>query len=178
MLFYLLGCAGFTAGGIWMIREGDLWGWWPATFFALGVVVFLIQLLPGSSFLTVSHEGIEFCAMFRRTRILWSEISEIGTYTLRHQGMPAGTFVGLNFVPEYPRYARGRALAKKMVGFEGALPDTYGFRAEELARVLSECQAEWGRRQAPPGQMLRTGSSGVNDEIGAMAPDVSPGRRL
>jgi hypothetical protein len=142
MLLLLLLCAGFVAGGILMIRDGHQTGWLPAVFFALGIPVSLIQLLPKSSFLTVSEEGIEFCSLFRTCKFRWSEISEFGVYTIRHHGLSAHRMVGFNYSAEYQRASKGRALSKALTGLEGALPDTYGFSANELAQLLSTYHAE------------------------------------
>lgn len=146
ILLLLLMSAGFVVGGMWMLREGDAWGWAPAVIFALCVFVFVIQLLPGSAFLTVDDEGIEFCALFRKQRYSWADISEFGTYTIRNHGMAAARFVGINFSSTYQRSPRGRAMAKAMTGFEGALPDTYGYKAEELAELLAFHQAQRSAR--------------------------------
>jgi len=45
--------------------------------------------------------------------------------------------VGFNFVPTYDRGRTARAVAKALGKCEGALPNTYGRKAEELARVLN-----------------------------------------
>jgi hypothetical protein len=148
ILLLLLMSMGFVAGGTWMIHEGDGWGWAPAAIFAVCIFVFVIQLLPGSAFLTVDDLGIEFCALFRKQRYGWSDISEFGTYTIRNHGMAAGKFVGINFSPTYQGASRGRAMAKAMTGFEGALPDTYGYKAEELAELLAFHHAQRSARRA------------------------------
>lgn len=139
MLLMFLVCAVFVAGGILMIRDGQKMGWLCAGFFGLGIPIFLIQLYPRSSFLTVSEEGIEFCSLFRRHKLRWSDISEFGTYTIRHHGLPVSKMVGFNYSAGS---SKARLVSKALAGFEGALPDTYGFRAEELAQILSDYHQE------------------------------------
>ena len=132
MLLYFLLCVVFVAGGIWMVRDDEKIGWLPAGFFALGIPVFLLQLFfPKTCFLTVSEEGIEFCALFRSHKLRWSDISEFGVYRIRGTRM-----VGFNYSPQYQRSSKARAVSKALTGCEGALPDTYGFSAEELAQLL------------------------------------------
>lgn len=46
--------------------------------------------------------------------------------------------VGFNYSAEYRRAPKARAVSKALAGFEGGLPDTYGFRAKELAQILSD----------------------------------------
>ena len=119
-----------------MIRDGHKAGWFPASFFALGIPVALIQLLPKSSFLTVDEDGIEFCTLFRKCRLKWNDISEFGIYSRESIGI--GKTVGFNYSPSYERLPTMRLLNKTLIGFEAALPDTYGLRAEELASLLSD----------------------------------------
>jgi hypothetical protein len=137
MLLYFLLCVGFVAGGVWMIRDGEKMGWLCAGFFGLGIPVFLIQLLPKSSFLSVDEEGIEFCALFRTHKLKWSEISEFGICFV-----PGTRMVGFNYSADYPRARKARALSKALTGCEGALPDTYGFGVDELTQLLSAYHEE------------------------------------
>jgi hypothetical protein len=141
MWLLLLSCV-FVAGGVLMVLKGKQVGWLCGGFFALGIPIFLIQLHPRASYLTIEKDGFEFCALFRKTRYRWAEIAGFGTYTIRQHGMPAGTFVGLNFSPEYHGAPKMRAANKALVGFEGGLPDTYGMKADDLALLLGSYHAE------------------------------------
>jgi len=136
-------CLAFVACAIFLIHKGEKFGWVCAGFFGLGIPVFLVQLLPNASFLTVTEEGIEFCSLFRRHKIRWSDISEFGVTTVRQQGLPVNKMVGFNYSPTYQRAAKARSVAKALAGFEGALPDTYGMRAENLAQLLTEYHRKW-----------------------------------
>jgi hypothetical protein len=138
LLFVL--CSAFAAGGIWMIRDGEAVGWFVAGFFGLGVPVFLLQFFPKSSFLTVDEDGIEFAALFRKCRLKWREISEFGVYSRKSIGI--GMTVGINYSASFERYRKMRAVNKALLGFEGALPDTYGLPATELATLLASYHAE------------------------------------
>lgn len=142
LLGLLLMSLAFTAAGVWMIREGRGSGWFCAVFFGVCCVVFFAQLFPGSSYLTVSKDGIEFASLFRSTSIRWQDISEIGTYTIRQIGVPVTTLVGFDFAADYDRGRAGRTLSKAVAGFEGGLPDNYGLRPEELAELLAAVREE------------------------------------
>lgn len=142
LLLLLVVSLAFVAGGILMIRDGQTMGWLCAGFFGLGVPVFLVQLWPKCSYLTVGEEGIEFCSLFRSHRLRWSEISEFGVYTIRQHGLAVARMVGFNYSAEHRRASGARAFSKALAGFEGGLPDTYGFRAEELVRLLSDLHRE------------------------------------
>jgi hypothetical protein len=141
MWLLLLSCV-FVAGGAFMVLNGKQMGWFCGGFFALGIPIFLIQMHPRASYLTIDKDGFEFSALFRKTRYRWSEIAEFGTYAIRQHGMPAGTFVGLNFSDEYQGTPKMRAASKALVGFEGGLPDNYGMKPDELALLLGSYHAE------------------------------------
>ena len=90
----------------------------------------------------MSDEGLEICALFRRSTIRWEDIADFGVYTLRQHGLPVSRQVGINFVEGYPRSLKARRFATTLTGFEGALPDTYGYRAEELAKLLAQIHSQ------------------------------------
>ena len=141
-LLLLMLSAAFAAGGVLMILRGEKSGWLCAAFFGLGIPVFLLKLLyPRSFFLTVNAEGIEIGSLFRTNTIAWSEISDFGVFSATRFG--TAKMVGLNFSAVYKKAQRGRAVAKALSGFDGALPDTFGFSAKALAQLLSECHQEW-----------------------------------
>lgn len=141
-LLYLVGSAALAAVAILMACDGKPIGWAIAAFFGLCTAVFAIQLHPRASFLTVDADGFEYSALFRRHRLRWADVTEFGVITLSHHGIKTHTMVGLNYSESYPHHQRGRSLSRAMTGFEGALPDTYGFSAEELAALLSACHAK------------------------------------
>ena len=138
LVWFLLMTAAFTAIGVGMVISGEGFGWFVAAFFGLGAVLFLFQLFrPKSSFLTVDETGIEFGSLFQKSRLAWSEIGEFGTFTPNPYLRFASKFVGFNFSPGYKGPTKYKGLAKTMSGFESQLPNTYGFRADDLAQLLT-----------------------------------------
>lgn len=140
----ILASIAFVAIGICMVRNGEreFWGWCSIVFFGLGALVGFVNLYPGSAFLTVSEDGIEYCALFCRHRFHWSDILEFGTYSVTRRGRVVGRLVAFNFSPEYQSSPRMFRISKAMSGFEGGLPDTYGFQAEQLAELLTFYHAQ------------------------------------
>lgn len=136
-IWLLLGCSAFVALGVWLGLSGERNGFLGAAFFGLGIPIAVIQLLPGSAFLRIDSAGITFAAMFRTTSLPWSAFAEFFVVTLRQTGVQMHEMVGFNFAPTYDRARHGRAMAKVFVKCEGALPDTYGKKAEELAALLN-----------------------------------------
>lgn len=120
-----------------MIADGEANGWLVVSAFSLGLPEFLIQLLPKSSYLTVSTEGFEFCALYRKRAARWSDVSEFGVYSVRSNGLPVAKMVGFNYSDSYEAASKARAFSKLLAGYDGGLPDTYGFNADDLAKMLS-----------------------------------------
>ena len=132
--------AGFVVAGVWMIRAGIWLGLLPAGFFGLGVLVGLVQLVPGSSYLRIDQAGFTFCSLFRKKSIPWSVVGEFFLVTIRQGGTDIRTMVAWNFSPLYEGARQGRRLSQAIAGCEGALPDTYGKTPEELVDLLNECR--------------------------------------
>jgi hypothetical protein len=132
----------FVGGAVLMVLEGRKAGWLWGGFFGLCALVFTVQLHPRSSFLTVSEAGLEFSSLFRKRFVRWSDISEFGVYTIRQHGLAVSRFVGFNYSAGRLRSTKARRISKALAGFEGGLPDTYGYRAEELAALLAHIHSE------------------------------------
>ena len=138
-LWLLIASSLFVAGGIWMITRGEWVGYLCAGFFGLGILVFGIQLLPGSAYLHLHNEGFTFCSLFRKTCIPWSAIDEFFVVQLSQPAVKIQRMVGFNFAPSYDKSKLGRTISRGIAACEGALPDTYGWKPEELAAYMNEC---------------------------------------
>lgn len=140
-LLLFIGCGAFVAAGVWMGNSGESVGYWGAAFFGLGVVVSVVQMIPGSSYLKLTRDGFEFSALFRRHHVLWSDVSEFGVATIRQGGLAVHRMVGFHYSVPAKRVS-GRGLSRAVAGFEGGLPDCYGHRAEDLAEMMTRLRAE------------------------------------
>lgn len=123
----------FAVVGVWMGRSGKSAGWFVAGVFGIGSLGLSVQLFPNASYLALSAEGFVMCSMFRPWKFAWTDV---GAFAVGHLGNRK--VVMFNFSDSYRKLAAGRAVARIISGAEGALPDTYGMGAEELARLLNE----------------------------------------
>lgn len=139
--FALPVCAAFTVAGIVLAPSEPVLGWLCAGFFGLGLLIGVLKFFGNSTYLRLTEEGLELRSLYRLTRYRWSDLAGFGTYEIRHNGIPTGTFVGLNFSPQYQQSRAGRAIARAFAGYDGSLPDTFGLGAEELATLLARLQA-------------------------------------
>ena len=152
MLLLLAGCSAFVAAGVFMLRaDPSNWSglaaqaawrasvaWAAIVFFGLGVLVAIVNVLPGGSYLELDQRGFTMCNLFRKTFHRWEDLAEF--FPLSLDGVKP--MVALRYVPSYQGQASARRLATKLAGAEGGLPDTYGLSAAELARLLNKVRAE------------------------------------
>ena len=139
----LLLCAIFVAIGIWMGVTGDWIGYPIAGFFGLGVIIFIVQLIPGSAFLRLDSEGFTFCSLYRKTTLPWAAIDGFHVVVMRQTGMKVHELVGFNFLPSYDRSQVARQISNTVAECEGGLPNTYGKSAGELACLMNEHLQRW-----------------------------------
>jgi len=55
--------------------------------------------------------------------------------------------VAISFSELYRKAKTTRGLARFIAGAEGALPDTYGMKADQLANLLNEWKSRFGQGQ-------------------------------
>ena len=130
-------CAVFVAIGVWMVRDGQLMGYLPLGFFALGLPVFALQLLPNAAYLHVRADGFTFCSLFRAHTFQWRDVQEFSAARIGTNQM-----VVWNFAADYVASARVRGASKAFSGYEAALPDTYGMKAQALADLLNRIREQ------------------------------------
>jgi len=140
-LLLLAVSAAFTAGGATMIRDSRSMGWFVLVFFGLCSIIFMILLLPNSSYLRLTRDGLETRSLFRSSKLQWADVA-----SFRAGRIGLNAMVLVEYAPSYRRARTGRAVATALAGAEGALPDTYGRSAKALAGLLNEWRARAGQR--------------------------------
>jgi len=142
VLLALAICAGFAAGGVWMIREGELSGWFVSAFFGLGGLGLLaVVLLRGAPGLILDARGFEITGTLRRATFAWSDVDEFFVMSISGAKM-----VGIAFSSAYTELPRARRFAQLLSGVQGAIADQYQLSPEELCALLNE----WRERHTPP----------------------------
>ena len=144
LLFALL-CLAFAAIGIWMIVSKGTWMAWATTaFFGVGTLVLGSTLLPGSSYLELRGDAFTVCSLWRAQSFQWRDV---GPFKVGYLGPKRAVL--FDMAPEYHERTAARKAARMLAGSEGALPDTFGKSADDLARLMNE----WRDRtsgDAPP----------------------------
>jgi hypothetical protein len=133
-ILLLLMCAAFAVGGGFMVadRQGAK-GWFVALFFGLCAAVFVVQLIPGASYLEITSDGFVICSLFRRSPLFpWRDVGSFAVAKLPPHGKKMVMFSS--------QRDAAKTLGKvnsAMFGASGGLPDTYGMKAEELAELMN-----------------------------------------
>ena len=119
-------------------------GYFCAGVFALGLPVFALQFHPKAAYLHLAPEGLTFCSLFRAHTVPWAQIQEFGAIHIGPNPM-----VAWNFKPEARDTGTVRAVSRSLYGFESALPDTYGMKAQELADLLEGLRQRYAGTPTP-----------------------------
>jgi len=143
----LLICGAFVGIGIGLGLTSDWFGFLSTAFFALCIPIAIIQMLPGSAFLEVDESGMTFTHWYRKTHIPWNIVDHFSVIVTTHNGLTTNEMVGITFIASYDRARLARRVTKAMMHCEGALPDTYGKKACDLADYLNLRLAEYNAGQ-------------------------------
>jgi hypothetical protein len=131
----------FVWGGILMIRDDLLAGYFVSGLFSLGLLVAVIQCIPNSAYLRLTNEGFTFCVLFRAHSVKWSEVEWFAVTRVGRRKM-----VGWNPTLGARQPSPLRDWNFNKFGVEEGLPDTYGLGAQALADVLNTLKEEHGER--------------------------------
>ena len=126
----------FVAAGIFIIiQKGDTVGWVVTGFFGLVVLVGIAPLLGIGSWLEVRADSFTMCSLGRQHDIRWDECSEFGVGVIGHNKT-------VMFNRERDMNSAAGKFARSMTGATGALPDTYGMKADALAALMNAYRAQ------------------------------------
>lgn len=131
--------AGFVAAAILISDDPtDSWGptmrWLTGAFFGLVTIVGLVAMLPGAGALELRRDGFTTVSMFRRATTPWTQAA---AFRVGYLGGAPQKFVVFDLVGPTADGA-GARLSAVIAGAHGALPDTYGLSAEDLAALMNQ----------------------------------------
>tara|TARA_R110002124_G_scaffold276866_2_gene447827 strand:- start:177 stop:599 length:423 start_codon:yes stop_codon:yes gene_type:complete len=123
----------FVVLGFMAIEERPFMKWVIILFFGLGIIVFIIELFPNSSYLKLTNEGFEVCSLYRSHFTKWTDVNSFGILTIKFN-----TLVVFNSTEEHKKHSTGKKIARFLSKNQGALPNTYGMKAMKLAALMNE----------------------------------------
>ena len=117
-----------------MIKEGMILGWIAAIFFGAGIPLLVLQMMTGKNYLRIDREGFYLGTIRKEaTKNYWKDIEMFGVTT-----MNGVSYVSWNYAPTYKKEKVSRKINLTLRKMEAMLPDTYGFKAVELATLMNE----------------------------------------
>lgn len=129
-------CAGFVAIAAFVGPGEPVVFWGSGGFFLVCAVIAATQMIGVGARLVLDLEGFTCTTLFKSFRRTWAECSAF--YPVRVGGNMMVGFASATDMKERPKLA---AVSEAIAGTPGALPDTFGFSAEELADVMNRFQA-------------------------------------
>jgi hypothetical protein len=138
----LLAGAVFAMGGVLVFFAapgGRVGGIVVFVFFGACAVVAAIQLVLGST-LTLTTDGYTFTSLGRLVTRRWQDVEPF--VAVRTSAI--GGVVGIRLAVPSERLPGPRRAARAVAGYDGgALPDTYGMKADDLAALMNEWHSRY-----------------------------------
>lgn len=130
-------------GGAIVLREGKaislLMGVLGLVFGSIGIMVSLSAVLSSRMVLRLTPEGFAFGTLRRKYFYGWSDIAEFGV------GRAGTKRTCFTLRGDYAGEERLRIINQGSIGFDRFLPDTYGKKPMELARLLEDWRYRYSR---------------------------------
>jgi hypothetical protein len=142
-VLYLLLCLALTVMDVFVIvGGGKVIGWFGVVFFGAGVLIFVVQLIPGASYLHLAPDGFVVCSLFRKWPVIrWEDVSEFQVASVPPSRMKMIVFDWA----QAPK-PQLRKINRALVGAGDALPDTYGLEPQELADIMNDWRSAFTGR--------------------------------
>lgn len=114
-----------------------------ALFCTFGLVVSILQFVPGMAHLRVSPEGFEVRSPFVGRRYAWNDVDDFRVFEIQTR-YRAQRMVGFDLRERTPeRQTLWQTINRGMSGIDVALPDTYGLDPKDLARSLDRLRRRY-----------------------------------
>jgi hypothetical protein len=128
---------GFVSIAVFLGDDMDpLARWGSGGFFALCAAITVPQFIGVGSKLELDPKGFKCASLFKSFRREWADCSEFSPVRIGPNMM-----VGFSTGQDETAHPRGAAFARALTGTSGALPDTYGVSADELADLMNRFRA-------------------------------------
>lgn len=116
-----------------ILSEDNWFGWVCLPFSSACVLVSIWAMLSPRFRLYLDSSGLSYATMKKDYAYEWRDIAWFSTVRLA-----TTDYVSFGFAPGFDGDVRIREVNQRFGGFDRFLPDTYGLRADELAKLLEE----------------------------------------
>lgn len=125
----------------WALAEQHMWflGGLGMIFFGLGLIITVLMMRPGSTYLRLYQEGFEVVAMKRPYRYLWTDVDGFHLADLN-----GAKVVAIELNPSCKAQRIGRAVAQGLTGIEGAIGNIFERPPSAICDILNEWKSLHG----------------------------------
>ena len=138
---FAIACAGFIFCGVYIVKDSSVLNIVGISFFTLCLIVFLIQLIPGSSQLKLNEDGFTITTFFKDDFTSWKDVK-----TFKAGFIGPNKAILLDYVDNHNKYQTGKKIAKVLSGSDGGIPQLYGCSQIELLEILTEWKNEYSKK--------------------------------
>lgn len=107
--------------------------------FAGCAIVALAMMFPGTSYLRLDDAGFMVRIFGREKFTRWEDVERFFVIKHKVNGLTTTKFVGMDFSPSHPAYAKIRTVRRALAPCDGMI-DPHGQKAEDLADLMNQCR--------------------------------------
>ena len=139
LLALFLASACLFIGGIVMVLEGEIVGYFCLSVGAIFTLISIILFIPGRFYLLLSKEHLEISLICRKEKIEWKDFREISILSQSFFSKQLDTSIGYKRVSNSKK-AKTLCLTGKpnetFKGIEGSIPNLFRIKTEELFDLM------------------------------------------
>lgn len=132
---YFFVAAIFVVAGYLMLEENPLIGWLSISFFGLGVMIFLLQLVTNFAYLKIDEEGFEERVLFRTKKYKWSDVKGF-----RKTSFYGNQSIVFDYTDEYLQRNRKSILYYFLFGKQGSITSSHNIDTGKLLNLMKSYQ--------------------------------------
>lgn len=133
----LVGATSLNAIALAMLHQdsSSRLAWLALAFFGIGAIVLVVAMLPGATSLTLDRDGFVAKEAFIRNRSRWQNVTNFVAAPARPPAPQDIKLVWFNDT-QWQKWKLAR-METAALGYNAALPATYGLPAEDLANLMA-----------------------------------------
>ena len=132
-LFFLLIFLIFVAGAYSLLEKNPLIGWVGLSFFGIGTLFFLIQLLTNVSYLKLTEEGFEERSLFQKKKYKWSDVKGF-----RQANFRGNESIFFDYNDKSKKKKDKNKLSKFLHRKQKSITSSYNIKTEELLSLMNK----------------------------------------
>lgn len=121
----------FVAASYLILEKNPLMGYLGISFFGIGSILFLIQLLTNISYIKLSEEGVEEKNLFRTKNYKWSEVEHFRQVNFR-----GNKSIVFDYTKEYKKAKVNKKTFKFLLEKQQSITSSHNIKTDELVKLM------------------------------------------